>query len=460
MLKRLASLSPGGWVILILALGSSAAVALWPLPRREGGQFWIFSLNHKAAYRQQIERWNVAHPENERFTPLIFSIPALERRLLSGFLSGTPVADLAEVEIGMIGKFFSGPLEAVGFVDLTDRLQQEGLLEAINRPSLAPWTSRGRIFGLPHDVHPVLLAYRADIVEAAGIDVSAVATWEDFVRVMSPLMKDANGDGVPDHYLLNIWETNLDAMEMLVLQAGGEFFDENQRPLLDSETNALVISTIVSWTAGPGRIGLNAPNFDAVGNQLFLRGDVLCNLMPDWLAGIWMQDLPGLKGKVKLMPLPAWSPGGRRTSVAGGTMLGIAKRSVQQENDWKFAKELYLSPELARQLFRVSAIISPVKANWADPMYAEPNPYFSGQANGLLYIAAAPDVPLRASSPYKSVARERMSDAVIRLKRHALQNGIFDVERLMPQARIELAVAQKEVLRRIEANPFLQQEGR
>lgn len=433
-------------------------MALWPLPQREGGQFWIFSLSHKAVYAPQIERWNRAHPPDERITPLIFSIPALERRLLSGVLSGTPVADLAEVEIGMIGKFFSGPLEAVGFVDLTERLQREGLLETINCPSLAPWTAHGRIFGLPHDVHPVLLAYRADIVEAAGIDVRTIETWDDFVRVLRPLMKDGDGDGYPDRYLLNVWETNLDAMEMLVLQAGGEFFDAEQRPVLDSEINARVIATIVAWTAGPARIGLNAPNFDAVGNQLFLQGDVLCNLMPDWLAGIWMQDLPGLRGKVKLMPLPAWTPGGRRTSVAGGTMLGITKRSRQLENDWKFARELYLSPELARQLFQVSAIISPVKSNWSDPVYARPNPYFCGQANGLLYIAAAPDVPARTSSPYKSVARERMSDAVIRLKRHALQTGIFEVDRLLPQAKKELAVAQNEVRRRMETNPFLKLE--
>ena len=453
------SLSLGGWVILLLALGSSLAVIFWAPPARSGQSLWLFSLNHQSAYQREIDRWNADRPAAEQIHPRVFSLPALERRLLSGFLSGTPVADLSEVEIGMIGKFFSGPLAAVGFADLTDHLKEDGLLDQINAPSLTPWTTGGRIFGLPHDVHPVLLAYRSDLVEAAGIDVSTIETWDDFRRVMAPLQRDDDGDGYPDRYLLNIWETNLDGQEMLLLQAGGAYFDADQRPVIDSEVNARVVATIVSWIAGPGRLGVNAPNFDAAGNALFLSGQVVANLMPDWLAGIWMQDLPGLRGKVKLMRLPAWEPGGRRTSVCGGTMLGLTRSSPRLEDNWKFARELYFSRDLARQLFEVSAIISPIRSHWSEPMYAKPNPYFSGQPNGLLYIAEAPHVPLRTSSPYKATARERLGDAVIRLKRYALETGKFEPDELMVQARRELAVAQAEVLRQMNRNAFLREDA-
>ena len=111
---------------------------------------------------------------------------------------------------------YSGPgpnlppdIEDVGFVDLTERLESEGLLETINRPSFAPWTSRGRIYGIPHDVHPMLLCYRADIIEGAGIDMSKIETWEDFARELRPLMHDLDGDGRPDRFLL-AGETGLD----------------------------------------------------------------------------------------------------------------------------------------------------------------------------------------------------------------------------------------------------------
>jgi len=76
-------------------------------------------------------------------------------------------------------KAFLGPLDRVGCLDLTDRIHAEELYERFNAPSFSPHTSRGRIFGLPHDVHPTVLAYRADLVEEAGVDVSEIETWKE-----------------------------------------------------------------------------------------------------------------------------------------------------------------------------------------------------------------------------------------------------------------------------------------
>jgi len=446
-------LSPGSWSILALAVLSSIALTIFPIAPKSGQIFWTFSLDHNLIYKDVVKDWNATHSDpQDHVTCYVIGIDALSRRLQSGFLSGTPVPDLTEMESSSIQSFFSGPVDAIGFTDLTDIIHKEGLDKEINPASFSPWTNRGRIYGLPHDVHPVLLAYRADIVEAAGIDVSKIETWDDFVRVMSPLMKSGGGE---QRYLLNVWETNPQAMEELILQDGGGFFDQDLKPILNSETNAKVLSTIVSWITGPNRICVNAPDFDAEGNYLFLQGEVLCTLMPDWLGGVWMKDLPGLSGKMKLMPLPAWEKGGLRTSVAGGTMLGIPKRAQNFERSWDFAKHLYLSREVAEQLYRKDGIISPVRTFWDDPVYDEPSTYFSGQNRGQLYIQMAPYVPLRTSSPYKAMAVVAVNDALIRLKRFAERENTYDVHALMPQARIELATAQAVIQRKMDANAFL-----
>src|ERR687886_1944245 len=212
-------LSPGGWIICALALVSAVVLLLWPIPQKEGLVFWIFARSHQRLYEPMTAAWNSGQPPADRVHMVLLSGDALQRRLLSGFLSGTPLPDLVEAYAQIVVQAFKGPLEEVGFVDLTDLVQAEGLDAQINAPSFAPWTSRGRIFGLPHDVHPVLLAYRADLVEAAGIDVSAIETWDDFVRLLQPLVRDTDGDGYPDHYLLNIWETNPELLESLMLQA-------------------------------------------------------------------------------------------------------------------------------------------------------------------------------------------------------------------------------------------------
>jgi arabinosaccharide transport system substrate-binding protein len=451
-------LSPGGWVICALAVVSAIVLVLWPISPKAGLEFWIFSKSHQRLYAPITVAWNTAQPPAQSVHIVLLSGNALQRRLLSGFLSGTPLPDLVEAYAQIVAQAFKGPLEDVGFVDLTDLVQSEGIDAQINAPSFAPWTSRGRIFGLPHDVHPVLLAYRADLVEAAGIDVTAIETWDDFVRLLRPLVRDVDGDGYPDHYLLNIWETNPELIESLMLQAGGALFDAQERLVMRSEMNARVLATVVSWTTGPNRIAVNAPEFDAAGNKMRLDGTVLFSFMPDWLTGAWRQDLPQLAGKVKLMPLPAWDKGGRRTTVMGGTMLGIPKRTKDFASAWRYAKNLYLSLDLARGLFRTTGIISPVKRHWPDPIYDEPSPYFCGQRYGRLYVAAAPDVPPRTSSPYNTLAQNKMAESALALKAYAEHYGAYTVAELVPEARRLLAQAEAQVREQMQRNVFLAQQ--
>lgn len=453
--RTLGLIPPGVWVILILAVASTLAIASRPSSRRDKIQYWIFAKQHQVLYRAMIERWNREHPDH-RVEMALLNMPVLGQRMMSGFLSRTPVADVMEVERQIAGTAFTGPLEDVGFVDITDRLKQEGLLEGINTPSLTPWTSRGRIFGIPHDVHPVMLMYRSDIVEAAGIDVTQIKTWDDFFRIMRPLMKDLDGDGRADRYLLNAAPSDPNVAEMLLLQSGGALFDAEERPTMNSVANARTLARLVPWFAGPTRsCRFGQAENSASAQQIILDGLVVGVLTPDWLAGTLKQQVPGLSGKVKLMPLPAFDVGGRRTSVWGGTMLAISKASPTPEVDWEFAKAIYLSREMAEGLYRATYIISPIKANWTNPIYDEPDPYFSGQPVGRMYINLAPEVPPRPSSPYSKQAIEKLATSLIALVNYAERNGIYEPSALEPEARRLLDISQAQISRVIDRNVFL-----
>lgn len=439
--------------ILLLAVASSIGMLAWPTPARDGLRLWTFARLHHQIYVPQIEVWN--RTQIPHVQPTLMSIQALEQRMLSSFLAETAAADLLEVERRNAARAFTGPLESVGFVDLTERLRTSGLDREINAASFSPWSSRGHIFGLPHDVHPVMLGYRADIVEAAGIDVAQIETWNDFVRVLSPLMAERGPDGKPRHYLLNLWETHNEVIELLALQAGGGLFDPDGQPTLDLPANATVAAQIVAWCYGPQRIASDAPYFSASGNQLLANGYVLASFVPDWMCNIWRNEIPQLAGKVKLMPLPAWTRGGRRTSVWGGTMLGISRTSPDIERAWQFAQYLYLSPDTARELYQRGDIITPVRTLWNDPIFDQPDVFFGGQPKGRLYINLAADVPLRSSSPYGTLASERLQNVVVALGRYARSTGVYDLPGLEFEARRMLQTAQAEISRHVNRNVFL-----
>ena len=239
---------------------------------------------------------------------------------------------------------------------------------------------------------------------------------------------------------------------MLILQAGGGYFDGDGRPIVNSDVMARVLSQVVVWSSGPTRIGIDAPEFDGGGNQLRVEGYVIGSLMPDWLSGLWRGEMPQLSGKVKLMPLPAWEKGGRRTTVWGGTMLGISKRTRDFEKAWTFAKELYTSQQAAEKLYRGNGIVSPVKKMWSNPIYDEPVEYFCGQPAGRLFLNLAKEVPLRTSSPYHTEAIARVQEAIVDLQQYANDRRIYEVEKLMPEARRLLGKAEASLLKTIQQN--------
>jgi len=451
LLKRLLN---GRIVILIIAILTTVLVSLIPKETREGLPFWTMRTQHYDSYAPNLTKWNAAHP-NKRVDMRMIHQPAFERRMLSGFLTGTPVADLLEVSSSVSPKAFLGPLDQVGFYDMTDRLHAEGVYEQFNEASFAPYTSRGRIFGLPHDVHPVLLAYRADLVEAAGIDVSQIETWEDYFRILRPLMQDRDGDGRPDRFLLEFSEIRSTEIVMLMLQNGGAIFDEDDEPAFANERNVHVLAHLITWVAGPNRSCVEIST-SASGHRQRLDGMAIGTIAPDWLLGQWKLENPGLSGKVKVMPLPAWERGGRRVSVARGCMIGINKTSEHIDLAWEIALFLYTSPDVASALFNEVCIISPVKALWEQPFYHAPDPFFAGQQIGSLYIDYAPHIPIYPSSAYTANAEQAIGTAAMALHDYAERNGIYDAEALKPEALRLLQEKQAALKRLISRNVFLE----
>jgi arabinosaccharide transport system substrate-binding protein len=450
---------PARWLGPALIAGIAAVTALVafviPSPHRENVTMWTFARMHADMYRPALAEWNARQPSAATRVDLsLIGVQAMEQRVMSAFLAGLPSADLIEAERRNAARAFAGPIESVGFLDLTPYVERDGLLARVNEASFRPWTKDGRIFGLPHDVHPMMLAYRADIVEAAGINVDDIKTWDDFVRLMTPLLYREDGSRRDDRHALNLWETQIDLIEALFLQAGGGVIDASGLPVIDSEINARTIAHIALWTSGKNRIAAEVSFWDATGHNLMRDGYVIATFAPDWMCNYWRKEVPQLAGKMKLMPLPAWEEGGRRTSVWGGTMLGIPKTAQEPEKLWEIAKHLYLSRELAHKLYEEGDIITPVREFWSDGIFDRPDPFFMGQAKGRMYINLAPQVPDRFSSPFGAIALARAQSAVSQLCAHARGIDATTVEQLIPRARELLADAQRDAMRHVQRNVF------
>ena len=153
------------WLLVVLL----SSIVLLGFARRDREAkpdlvFAIFAPNHVESYQEVVAAFEKKH--DVKVALQLVHRAALQNRLQNAMLAGTPVPDMVEMLEGGLGFFTRGPLKDVGFLDLTERLEDEGYRSRLVESRLSLWTMRKRVLALPHDVHPTVLVYQPALVES------------------------------------------------------------------------------------------------------------------------------------------------------------------------------------------------------------------------------------------------------------------------------------------------------
>lgn len=399
--------------LLVIALTSTVLLVLTRSKPKERPDLIIatFAAPHREAYLAALPEFEAKHGVDVDVQ--LIDYQALEARLQSAIVSGADVPDLTEISEGTLGFFTRGPEEDIGFMNLTELVKNEGYDQSVVPARYAPWTSKGRVYAIPHDVHPVMLAYRRDVAEELGIDVTKLETWDDFVREGQRISKDVDGDGTIDRFMLDIPRNGSWGLQILLAQRGVRIFDEVGNLTFNTPECAEVFLWYLRQTRGPQQIAYEAgwgqPLMKAMNDGL-----VVFYMAPDWRTKNFEMDVPRLAGKMALIPLPAWHPGGVRTSSWGMTGLTVSKSTKHPELAWELTKFLYFKKEDLGSRFLATNIIPPLKDAWDLPAFDTPNEYWSGQKIGREFAKLAPHVPETFSSPIHKTTLGKLDEALTR----------------------------------------------
>ena len=441
---------------------------------------WTFATSHHNTYTDLIPSFERRHPGKTVDVQLVQST-AIGPRLRAAFWTDLEVPDLVEIEITRAGSFFRGPPEQIGFIDLTPFLERpdpaDGVpwMDKIVASRLAPYTviknGKKYIFGLPHDVHPVMLAYRADILEPELRALAArnprfakyknagtgkapldIPTWDEFAAIGRELTGETENGR---RYMCEMSDTGRNPFEVLMFQNDGGYFNQQGEVTFDNEKAVEVMLKYIPMVAGPNKIGKDL-GWGAWAKAVE-DGTYICWFTPDWRSKFAENRMPSVAGKLKLAPLPAFKPGGRRTSTWGGTMIGITRRCQARgraELAWKLALHLYLNEETLELRFHNNNILPPFKPQWKHPVMDAPNAFYSGQPLGRLYADLGADVPPQYASPFIEMAKAQVATAVSRCAKWYNANHKKDskaFENFVRQTLKELADAVRKETKR---NPF------
>ena len=440
--------------MVVVALIAGSAIALRPAPRETNLTVWTFADPHFRTYQPLARAFE--QRTGQTITVNLVQGRAKNIRLQSSFMSGDveAVPDLVEMEISSIGQFFRPPVPDVGFVDLTQRLKDSGWYDRIVQTRFAPWSKRGHIFGVPHDVHPVVVTYRHDLFREADIDLPSCTTWPAFHDALVAFERYWHARGYPRRHAIELPAATADYVTVMLLQRGINLVDDRDRVFLADPRVAHTIAFYAQMVAGPRNVASESTGGQGSFTKDLQEGNICAFVTPDWRVsyirryGKNATDASlDLTGKMRMMPLPVFDATDARTATWGGTMIGIPKACPDPDRAWALLEYLYLSDDSLVAHQKNTDILPPVKSHWNHPHYHQPDEFFGGQMAGELLVDLADEIPPRYVTPVTHIAQASLA--------YVLNQAVGEVragrvDGLEQQCQLWLNAAAADVERRIK----------
>jgi len=459
--------------MLVIALITGAGIAMRPGRDRADLVVWVFAVQHQKAFvdplpdgRPSLAAQFTAETGKTVDVQLI-SYRAQNIRMVGAFmagLSGPQTPDLVEIEINQVGKYFRPPVDHVGLIPLNDYLRRPGLtpgrtwMDEIIPMRFTPWTKQGRIFGVPHDIHPTTISYRHDLFTEAGVDLPAARTWHEFQDACLRFQEYWRARGFRNRHALDLPSADGQWLSMFLLQRHINPIDDQGNVYLTDPRVANTLAFYAQLVSGPRKINGESTGGAGAFARDLVDGNICAYITPDWRVQFIKDYTPVdehgrkvLEGKMRMMHLPVFEPGDAPTTTLGGTMMGIPRTCHDPEAAWKLLEVLYLSMDSNVGRSRDMMILPPVRSMWEDPVYHQPDPYFGGQRINEMFIELAPKVPARQVTPATHLAHAIFSVLLHDARRYIETRGTDGLEEA---CRRWLARAEEDLKRRMAHGEF------
>jgi len=257
-------------------------------------------------------------------------------------------------------------------------------------PGRVAWVKYGEhTYGLPHDVHPVVLIYNDTLWKKAGVDVEKIETWDQFFEESKKLTAAKKG-GKSVNYALPSGNGGLgDTMFMIWQQTGSNILTKDGKPSFTSPEFKEYVAKWLEWNKTGAFTMWDWGNFSAL-----LKNGTLCSYTsPDW----WVSQVDAAakdgKFQFKARALPAYKAGGAVTASWGGSFLAIPKGTQDAERIYEIMEYLQYDASAIKVRFEETGMLPPFQSVWDDAIFKKEDPRFGGQKLGELQANLAKKMP-------------------------------------------------------------------
>ena len=283
------------------------------------------------------------------------------------------------------------------------------------------------VFAMPWDAGPVVMFYRRDLYEQAGIDADSIETWADFIAAGEAMLEATDGQvrmgtiaqGDDDEWF-----------RMLANQAGCFYFDDEGTSVTINQPGCVLALETIAALMEAGVLAVGGWNEQI---QLFQASRTATAMFGAWYEGTIRTNAPDQEGLWGVFPMPAFEAGGVRAANLGGSALAIPSSSTNQEAAWAFVSYALGTAEGQVTMLESFGLVPSFLPALDDPFIAEPQAFWGDQAIWETVLSTLADVPQARGTQFFQEAR----DIMIRTQSNFLA-GQFD----SAQAALDAAAQQ------------------
>lgn len=377
-------------IAVFFALIAYAAGCTAPPPRMDAA-------NPETATRANLNvwGWNIAAASLENLIPdfneaypdinvsIYMSGTDMQSRFLLSLVAGVGAPDISQLQLVDAPRF--GPSGRM--MDLTDLAEKYA-----SRFSPAFWQNcvyDGRIYAIPWDMGPCAVFYKRDIFARYGLDPDTIETWEDYIAAGKHIVAASNA---ATRMLPLSAQGLIGIFEILIQQNGGGVFDAEGRIIICSQENIEALEILRGLLCS----GITTP-VDVFSHEYLasLQNDTVATYpMAVWFGGS-VKDYAGpTAGNWGVFRLPAFRPGGLRTSNLGGSVLVIPEQGKNKEAAWKFVEYVLCTEAAQLAQYRHFDLFPCLMSTFDDPFFDEPDPFYGNQKVRRLFATDIEKIPV------------------------------------------------------------------
>ena len=339
--------------------------------------------------------------------------------------SGVGVPDIIQIESDYVQTFAETYPQY--FFDMNGYIDIEGKVDPSKIST--SYDSEGKLVSIPWDSGPVVMFYREDLFNQAGIDINSIITFEDYISAGKRLKEkfpNITMTGLPFTQDENLFRCLLVANKSYYLNNKGEITVASSKAI---ETLQMIKRLIVEGVAK------NTINWDGgiVANK---NGELASWIMGGWWGGTIKDQMPEMKGKWKIAPIPAF-PDGARASSSGGAGLSItASEPIKQAAALEFIKESLMNVDNQLMMYEKYSLFPSYLPTYDDARFLKSDDYFGDDFNKIL-ADVTKEIP---NVIYASKDFAEIKNTVVSVYEDVLNNN-RDIKSALEQAASQISGA-------------------